>query len=83
MQGECNMPQTLDAMKYYYAMALFILAKHRLAEIQQYESELIEILSDKNGKAGDSIYDPARRATREGFNEMLRDMGIDVDWKKG
>lgn len=71
----------LSQLKYYAGMALFILSKTRLAEIQAYEKELEALLGGTGGFIGDAIYDTLYSATREGWNEALQKLGIDVDWK--
>jgi hypothetical protein len=62
-------------------MGVFILAKNRLAEIRSLELELCQILGVKGNAPGDAIYDTIYPPTREGFNEFLQSIGIDVDWK--
>ena len=71
----------LSQLKYYTGMALFILSKIRLAEIQAYEKELETLLEGTGGFIGDAIYDSLYTPTREGWNEALQKLHIDVDWK--
>lgn len=72
----------LQPEQYYHSLALFLLAKIKEREVNRLDKELSSILQDKTGRSGDSIYDPESEATTTDFDNLLKRLGIEVEWIK-
>lgn len=72
------MNKTLTATQYYLALAYFMVASQAQAEVRKFAERLLKVVKDDF--VVDEVYNPEISATKENFDKILEQRGIQVDW---
>ena len=71
--------KTITNEQYYHAMALYMVACHKQAEVDVLEREMNDILGEEQGShASDAIYTYETKGSKELFDYVLINMDIKV-----
>ena len=70
----------IDNQTYYHAMALYILARRKQAEVDKLEFDLNKLLDTEDGShLSDAIYEYENLGTKEEFDNALNKMNVVVE----
>lgn len=72
------MSKQLTVEQYYLVLAWYMLASQAQAEVMRYEKMISAFVKD--GKLNDAIYDPTFSGTKEEYDRLLLDSGIEIIW---
>jgi len=74
------MTKTLSRNDYYLALAYWIIACQKEAEVFKHAQLLTELIEDS--LPVDSIYNPETKPDKDEFDKLLLKAGILVDWNQ-
>ena len=70
----------IDSSTYHHAMALYMIARRKQAEVDELEREANALLNEENGSLlSDEIYTCGNLGTKEEYDLALKRMKIVVD----
>ncbi len=64
---------------YYMALGFFLAACQLQGEVRNLDQMMTKILGES--KLNDAIYDSQTKLSKETYDQMLLDAGIEVEWK--
>lgn len=65
---------------YHHALALYMLARRKQAEVDAMEAKMNALLCDDNGShASDAIYTYGNIGSQEEFDTAIKKMGVEVE----